>query len=341
MCYSPVQEMPARMLAGDWHHRRFGILSKGKGPSMRLLLAMILVVGTGFASLGCAAAPGAGPSAVAVRINGQGIRYSEFETYLKASFGEELPPGDDAETRSRLLDQFIEERLLLQLAEGKKIQVGNDKVDAYLAGLGAGSEGAPGGGPLDAAFREQVRRNLEIQEYKDRVLLREVRVVPAEVEAYYRDHADEFREARAIVLRQILLEDAGEAKQVQARLKEAPDQFQVLAEQHSVSPDKGQPRSYEEEEIPESMRAVVFALEPGQVSDVVEEGGKYRIFLAVARHEGKNQGLEEARKRIELMLLQRKAEEALSRALSDAKAGAQIKVLSDNLPFAYQGEYGR
>jgi parvulin-like peptidyl-prolyl isomerase len=312
-----------------------------KLPSRRFFQATTLAAMMIPAILGCASAPGAGgASASAVKINDQEIPYSDYEAYLKASFGEDIPPVEEAETRSRLLDQFIEERLLLQMAEGQKIRVEDAKVDAYLTGLGAGTDAGPGGKPVDAAFREQIRHNLLIQEYKDRVLLREVRVEPEEVEAYYRDHPDEFRESRAVVLRQILLEDADEAKRIRARLKESPDQFQVLAEQHSASPDRGQPRPYEESELPESIRPMVFALEPGQVSDVVEEGGKYRIFQAVDRHEGKNQSLDEVRKKIEVVLLQRKAEDSMDRALSGLKSTARIKIYRKNLPFTYSGDYG-
>jgi len=300
-----------------------------------ILAGVLISVG-----LGCSASPGGDASAPAVRINNQEILNSEFETYLKASFGEDLPPVEDAETRSRLLDQFIEEQLLLQMAEARKIRVGDDKVDGYLSGLGAGTETGPGGGPVDALFREQIRRNILIQEFKDQVLLSEVEVGPGEVETYYKDHQDEFREARAVILRQILLEDADEARRIHLILRQDPEQFQVLAERHSASPDRGQPRPYEEQELPESMRTVIFALSPGQVSDVVEDGGKYRIFQAVDRHDGKNQTLEEVRKKIERMLLQRKAEEALSRALSEVKRGARITVHVENLPFTYEGEYG-
>ena len=78
-------------------------------------------------------------SAAAVRINDEEIPYREFETYLRANFGDETP-ADDAETRSRLFDQFVEERLLLQQARGKDLQVSDTQVDEYLAGLGGGAD---------------------------------------------------------------------------------------------------------------------------------------------------------------------------------------------------------
>ena len=277
-------------------------------------------------------------STPAVRINGQEIPYRDFEAYLEASFGEERPAAEDAETRSRLLDQFVEERLLLQAAQAGQIRVGDDQVEAYLANLGGGDRGASGK-PVDEALRNQVRQNLLIQEFKDRVLLRDVRVAPEEVEAYYREHPDEFREARVVILRQILLEEAADAKKLLAVLRGDPSRFQVLAESRSASPDRGQPRSYEEGELPESIRATVFSLRPGEISDIVEEGGKYRIFQGVDRHEGKSLGLEDVRKKIEVVLLQRKFEETLSRALTEMRRSARIKIYAENLPFRYSSEH--
>jgi len=315
-------------------------------PLARCLTALLLALGPVPGGLGCSpgskGGEGAGaPPTQMVRINRQEIPYREFEAYLEASLGEERPPADDAETQSRLLDQFIEERLLLQAAQARQIRVSDKVLDAYIANLGMSSDPGRGGKPVDGAFREQIRQSLLIQEFKDQVLLHDVRVQPEEVETYFREHPDEFREARVVILRQILLDDDGEAKKVLSSLREDPGQFQILAERHSTSPDRGQPRPYEESELPEVVRNTVFALEPGQISDLVGEGGKYRIFQAVDRHEGKNQSLEEVRKRIEVLLLQKKVEETLSKALADLKVKSRIQVHAESLPFRYSGEYPR
>ena len=121
--------------------------------SARIFPAALLVAAVVSVVTGCSASPGAGAaSSAAVRINGQEIPASDFEAYLAASFGEDLPPVEDAETRSRLLDQFIEERLLLQQAEERKIQVEEEKVDAYLTSLGAGTESGPDAGNAASLF---------------------------------------------------------------------------------------------------------------------------------------------------------------------------------------------
>ncbi len=296
-----------------------------------LLLGVALVLSAG--SWGCA--PKAAP---AVRINEEDIPYSEFEEYLRASLGEDAPPAQDGETRSRLFDQFIGERLLLQRANGERLRVGDDQVESYLAGLGDG----PGAKSAteDGSMKEQVRRNLLIQEYKDRVLLKDIKVTPEEVEAYFREHPEEFQQSRVVVLRQILMEDPEAAKRLAAGLKQDPSRFPLLAQQNSLSPDRGEPRGFEESELPEPVREAVLALAPGQVSGLVADADKIRIFQLMDRREGKSQSLQEAGRRIEILLLQRKAEEALRLAMEGIRQTATIRVHQENLPFPYQGDYG-
>ena len=110
-----------------------------KAVSLQRWTVLFLATGLILGLAACANGSRAGRAAPAVRINEEEIPYAEFESYLKTSFGEDVPPAEDAETRSRLLDQFIEERLLLQRAEKERLRVGDEQVEAYLAGLGSGS----------------------------------------------------------------------------------------------------------------------------------------------------------------------------------------------------------
>jgi len=303
-----------------------------EGRRALLLGAVLALLAAGW---GCSSGAKAAP---AVRINQEEIPYSEFEEYLQASLGEDVPPAHDGETRSRLLDQFIGERLLLQRANAERLRIGDQQVESYLASLGGGPR--PKASTDDAAIKEQVRRNLLIQEYKDRVLLKDVKVSPEEVQAYFREHPEEFQQSRVVVLRQILMEDPEEAKSLAAQLKEDPTRFPLIAKQHSLSPDKGEPRGFEESELPQPALEAVTALAPGQVSGLVADGDKVRIFQLVDRREGKSQSLEEAGRRIEVLLLQRKAEEALRLALEGIRQTATIQVHQESLPFPYQGDYG-
>ena len=305
----------------------------------RSVVVTALVVSLIPASLCCSDNSGGDPSATIVKINGQEITYRQFAGYLEANLGAEIPTVHESETRSRLLDLFIEEQLLLQAARSRRIEVSEEMINTYLAGLGVGESGVPAGEPQDTSLREQVRRNLEIQEYKDQVLLRDVQVGPEEVEDYYREHRNEFHEPRAVVMRQILLDERSRAEEVLATLREEPSRFPDLAGEVSLSPDRGALRSYREEELPESVREVVFSLRPGQISEVLGQGGEFRILQVMERQSETKQSLEEAGAGIEVLILRRKAEEALTRALSELRQASEITIIPENLPFPYAGEY--
>lgn len=339
MCYSRCKRRHPENLPSIRKHQSLGIPHSVKPSASAHWKVVLLALGLLWVSGRCAAGPRGPAGASAVRIDDEEVPYSDFQGYLRASFGGDVPPAEDAQTRSRLFDQFIEERLLLQRAEKEQLHVGDEQVTAYLAGLGGPTTRATSEKD-DAALKEQVRRNLLIQEYKDRVLLKDVRVEPAEIESYFRDHPQEFQQARVIVLRQILLEDSQDAHKMLEELGSDPAQFPLLAQRASLSPDKGQPRPFQEEELPEPVRQAIADLQPGQVSRSVEDGGKFRIFQLVDRREGKTQTLQEARAKIEVMLLQRKAEETLRAAIGEMRGATAIRVHRDNLPFAYQGEYG-
>src|SRR5258706_15302760 len=145
VAYGPTS---ASSHAGVWPHTNL----RDPGIVIRLLRrassATILVTVLVPVCLGCPAGSRergeSKDSTVAVRINGQEIPYREFEAYLEASLGEERPAAEDAETRSRLLDQFVEERLLLQAAQAGRIRGGDDPGEGSLANLGGGDRGPTG-----------------------------------------------------------------------------------------------------------------------------------------------------------------------------------------------------
>lgn len=283
----------------------------------------------------CAARSDTDPSATAVRINDEQVSYREFADHMESTFGEGLPPVDDSETLSRLLDQFIEERLLLQEARKKGIRVDDAAVDRQLKRLGLM---AKPGQKVDAALREKIRSNLIVAAFEEEELLRDVRVPPQVVENYYKQHPEEFGKARGVVLRQVLVDEKKEAEAIRSLLQERPEEFVVLAERYSVAPDRGQLQSYREDELPEQIREAVFSLDPGQTTPILEEGGRYRILRVVEREDIERRGLEEVRAKIELLLLQRAKVKKLGEAVANLIKSSRIEIQVENIPFRYVGD---
>jgi parvulin-like peptidyl-prolyl isomerase len=276
-----------------------------------------------------------------VTIGGRPIPYGSFERYLAAIAMEEEGSGEQENTiKSRLLDQFIEEQLLLGAAEKMQIAVSDAEVDSFLQELGVTEgEAEIAGGEGKGAFREKIRQSVILQKVKDQAVLSKVQVTPGEVEDYFRKQPDMFRVPRAVVLRQILLDDRNQAERLAATLGSDPSKFETLAREHSVAPDRGQARKYTEEELPVELREALFELREGQVSGATEFAGRYLIFQVVRRLEAENQDLADVRRRIQMELFQRKGEQALERYIANLKKETEIRVNRAILPFQYTGEY--
>ena len=300
--------------------------------------------GVSGAPAGGPGAPGgsgaADPGAVA-QVGGQPLSYRAFERYLNDNAGEETEEGEPMDAiKSRLLDQFIEEHLLTQAAAGLKIAISEAEVDAYLNELGM-SEGdlevtAPDG---KAAFRERIKNGLVIQKVKEAAVLSKIQVNPGEVEDTLKKRPELSQAASLLVLRQILLDDRKAAEEVRQRLESDPAQFEALARERSAAPDKGQPRSYAEEDLPADLRQAVTSLQPGQVSPVLEHAQAFLIFQLVRRVEARTSDLAEVRHRIESELLRQKADQVMERYLADLKEKTEVHVNRSMLAFKYVGEF--
>jgi len=278
------------------------------------------------------------PGAVAT-VAGRPIPYRMFERYLNDNAGEETEAGESADAiKSRLLDQFIEEQMLMLEVDRLKVAVSEAEIDAYLKELGL-TEGDLDVGAPDGkeAFRAKIRRSLVVQKVKETAVLKTIQVSPAEVEDELRRRPEATAAQEHLVLRQILLEDRGAADDARRAIMIEPGRFETLAKERSVAPDHGQPRAYAAVDLPPDVRTAVDGLTPGQISPVVELPFGFAIFQMVQREEARPD-MTEARAAIEAELFRQKADQVMERYLADLKGKTEIHVNRAILPFRYVGE---
>jgi len=300
------------------------------------------------AAAGASSSPGASraqkmlDAQVMATVGGEPIPMKAFERYLADNSGDS--EDEEAEQtnaiRSRLLDQMIEEQLLMRQAKGLGVTVSETEVDDYLAQLGVSEgEAEVTGGEGKEAFRDKVRQGLILQKVKDKAVMSKVEVTPGEVEDYLKRQPEAARVPRSVVLRQILIDDKSLAERLAAQLAKEPARFEALARENSVAPDKGQARAYTEEQLPVELREALFQLEPGRVSAVLENSGRYLIFQLVRKMEPMDADLAEVKHRLQLELFRKKGEQALERYIADLKKDTEVHVNRAVLPFEYSGEY--
>lgn len=279
---------------------------KTKAPALNLIL-LLPFLSLALLLTACPA-PTAPPDAVA-RVGDEAIPVTAFDAYLERNLGEEAR-GLASPVRSRLLDQFLEEELLLRLAEERGLT------------LDGGS------------------RRLAV----DRLL----RSVEAEgpsaeaVAAYYAEHREEFRRPERVRLRQILLEDRATARQVREELVAGAD-FAAVARRASREPSAergGDQGELARDELPPSMAEVIFALEPGEISRVVEADYGFHVFQVMERLPAEVLPLDAVADEIRRRLRADLVDESLDELVDEARSRYSVEVYERNLPFDYRGTYG-
>lgn len=277
------------------------------------------------AGAGCGRAADApvDPNATVIaRVGDRSVTIGEFSAYLAENLG---GPADAEEAepavKSRLLDQFLDEELLVAAAVRKGLEVSDEEMKR----VGGGSPGD----------RERYRRALLQRKYKREVILEGVSVTDEEVRAYFGRNIREFRRPAGVVIRKVLLDTAHEARSVRAELAAHGDQFEEIAATRSLSPDGGRPQALEEEALPEKIREAVEKLQPGELSPVVEDAMGFYILRLEERQPASAAPLEQVHDQIELKLLQAKSQQRYRESVEALRAGTRVEIMMDKLGFEY------
>lgn len=255
----------------------------------------------------CAGPRPPSPDAIA-RIDNQEVPYSDFEVYLRDTLGEkgiEL----ESDVLSKLLDQFLDERLLSRLAVAR----------------GASAVGAPRRTAVD-----RLLRSTPVPQPDE-----------AAVRSYYEAHEKDFERPERVHLRQILTEDRETAERALAELHAGKD-FTAVSRRYSRDPSAesgGDQGELSRDDLPPSFVDTIFSLEPGQVSDIVGADYGFHIFQVIERLPAEVVPFDEAEGEIRERLRGAALDRLLKKLVQEARSRYTVEVYERNLPFNYQGRY--
>lgn len=249
------------------------------------------------------------PDAVARIDREELVRAADFEDYLKGSAGEgssEL----SSDVLSRLLDQFLDERLLRRLA-----------VERGLIGA-------------DATGREAVA-----------ALLRQAEeaagpVLDGDIATHYAAHRDEFSRPERLRLRQILTADRATAERARAEIL-AGAEFSAVARRLSRDARArrgGFQGELGREDLPPRFAEILFQLEPGAVSTVLDAPYGHHVFQVAAHLPARRLTLAEVENEIRATLERERADGALATMVREARRRYTLEVYASNVPFEYRAQ---
>jgi len=295
-----------------------------------VLLALALVTGAcgkpdggalPEAASGEKSAPPAGKSGrVIAKFAGDTFTEGEFRDEMSRLSRRARGALSDAERRRQFVDNYVLSRLIYNKGIEKKFDTDPDVLKQL----------------------EDLKRRLVIQR-----VMQEQQTAPvddAEVKAYYDAHGSEFATDR-VKASHILVVDEAVAKDLLAKLREDPSQFDKLAKEHSIdkaNAEKGGDLGFfGRGRMVKEFEEAAFALsKDGEISDVVHTRFGYHVIKRTGREEGKTKPFEEVKNQIRIRLIndkrRQKTEEFLESLKTESGYEVDMEVLAavpvDDLP---------
>jgi parvulin-like peptidyl-prolyl isomerase len=262
---------------------------------------------------------------------------ADFRAYLEATGAD--PKGLAPESLSRLYDRFVDEKVLLEAARERGITLTEDEKREYLAkravdAISSSEAGTSEEAPPDGAFDR-----LLVEKYTF-LVVRDIKVDAAEIVDYYEQHKKDFLRQERIQVSQILVDTEEKAVGVLRRLERTGEaEFRKIATDESIGPEAargGVMGVFQQGDLPADMEKVIFSLDEGRTSQVVESAYGFHIFRLDRKYPPALQTEDEAAPEIQQRIVAQKMKDALTSHLGGLKDTLSWQALPENLFFTYQ-----
>lgn len=300
---------------------------------LRAACALALIVSVG---PGCNRDPENPGEAVVARLGDTPLTLDQLQAYvdtqlLDAGLGDADEAARD-EVLSRLLDAFVEERLMLLEAERRGIVVEDQEIEAYLGFDEFEEDGEPleGVDPVELA-----RARLMVEKLRDAVTSDLAAPAEADVAAYAEEHRDRLLPERRLELRALAFDDEDRARRVYEEIRRRRMTFAEAVVLHETHPGEGLPLRVDWSNLSQELRGALEDLKPGRVSQPLEFHGSHYLFKVESwlrePEELELELLERARAELEAL----GREQAERELIVEARREYPVRIKQRRLPFRY------
>jgi peptidyl-prolyl cis-trans isomerase C len=194
-------------------------------------------------------------------------------------------------------------------------------------------------GFTEASLKTQIQDGLTIKSLIDEEVVQKLSLSDEQVRAYYDDNPNLFRKPEQVKASHILVsvpQNADEAKRAEAlatiqALKARIDNgenFATLAMEHSDCPSKakgGDLGFFGREQMVKPFSDAAFALQPGQISDVVQTRFGYHLIRVTERQAEQAMAFNEVKEAISARLRQEQERQKIDAYIEKLKEHADIQ----------------
>lgn len=289
-------------------------------------------------------------------VNDEAITQSEIDGLLRPIYMEykQRFTGDRlmreiTEARKKLLHQLIEDKLVFQEAESLGVTVEPSEIEGRLESFRAQF---PTEAALEDAMRaegltyksleERIRRQTMIRKLHSSEVRSRIVISPTELQDYYKNHPEEFKTEDQIKTRSLTIKKSDNARrkgtldesakkridELRVRVVKGED-FGALAKDFSEdtrAKEGGLTGWIKEGDMIPVIDEVIFGLEQGEVSEVIETPMGYHIFRVEEVAKGTTYSFEQMRDQIYDRIFGQKADERFQEWIKDLKKDAYISI---------------
>src|SRR5882672_1976164 len=289
---------------------------------------------------------------IVARVNGEAINGAELENAVKGLEGRAggpVPPDQRDRVYRGVLDDMIGYKLLIQEAKARKIAVPDADVEAQIAQIRSQfpnqqqfEQALAAQKTTLEAVRNDARSEMSVEKLVEGEVAAKVAVKPEAVSDFYQKNQDKFQQGPRVRASHILIsvpQNADAATKQQARTKaetilkdlKGGKDFAAAAKENSQDPGSavngGDLGFFEKGQMVPPFEQAAFALNAGDMSDLVETQFGYHIIKVAEKQTQRVVPLDEAKAQIEQYLGQQNRQ-AETQAFVDAlKAKAKIEIL--------------
>ncbi len=295
------------------------------------------------------------PDTVMAVVNGDKITQADVDKEIQpqlerlSSMGQGGPRADKMkqQLRKRGLEMIIMQKLLTEKVEEKNIEISQDEIDEKFAEIAEQS-----GRSMDEIKQQAMQHGMSAADMDDKMKmgLAVEKLIEKEMEgsienadeeeakAFFEENKDKYSKPEMVKASHIListreLKDDAEkaeakkkAEEILAKIKEGGN-FEELAKEYSDCPSKSQGGDLgffpKERMVPEFSEAA-FALEPGEISDVVETQFGYHIIKVADQKDPETNAYEDVKDEIKQTMLNQKKREFANNYMKGLREEAEI-----------------
>jgi peptidyl-prolyl cis-trans isomerase SurA len=273
-------------------------------------------------------------------VNGEMITLHELKMHVAAELARRRLKPDDPSASSlqaTVLDSLINDILFRQEAKRFKVTVSDADVETEVKNSISRS-----GIPADKFEPELKRQGISMEMYRDRIrnnllrqrmssymVQRKVFVTQEEVADYYHRHRDEFSGEKTADFSILLLPEKVDAQSIYKQVSSGKMTFEEAARQHSADRsggEGGRVGGVPYNRLPPEMQKLLSSLQDGKMSPLLRTQGGFVVIRRNAVSEAKPLTMEEAKPRIEEILLAPLLEERFKDYVSQLRGKAVIDI---------------